>query len=84
MSGLRINELHKLLAKDPDKKAHAIIVDDLLNPNEPLIIPLVLEGFTSSFPPRKPRASVYEYESIPHIDMTSKVPVCKPSEADFA
>ena len=61
--------------EDPDEKAHAIIVDDPLNPNYPLIIPLVLKGVTMYLPSRNPKASEYEDESIPHIDMTSKAPV---------
>ena len=44
MAGVRINELPKLLAEDPDKKAHSIIVDDTLNLNELLLIPLALKG----------------------------------------
>ena len=35
-----INELPKFLAEDPDEKTHAIIVNDPLNPNEPVVIPL--------------------------------------------
>ena len=75
ISGFRINELPIFLAGDPDYKTHAIIVNDPLNPNEPLIIPLVFKGFTSYFPYRNPIASEYEDESIPHIYITSKAPV---------
>ena len=44
MEGVRINEHTKLLAEDPYEKTHAIKVDDTMNPNEPLVIPLVLKG----------------------------------------
>ena len=44
MEGVRINELPKFLAEDPDEKTHEIIAYYPLNPNEPLVIPLVLKG----------------------------------------
>ena len=84
MAGVSINELPKFLAEDPEEKTHSIIVDDPLHPNETLITPLVLKGITSYFPSRKPRASEYEDESIPHIDMTTEAPVLEPSETSFA
>ena len=70
MAGVVINELTKFLVEDPYERTHTIIVDGLLNPNEPLVIPLALEGVASYFPYRKPKASEYEDESIPYIDMT--------------
>ena len=78
MAGVRINELPKFSAEDIDEKTHAIIFDDPLKSNEPLIIPLVLKGFTSDFLSRKSRESEYEDEYIPHIDMTSEAPVWEP------
>ena len=71
-------------SEDPDEKAHEITVDDPLNPNYPLIIPLVLRGVTMYLSSRNPKASEYEDESIPHIDMTSKAPVWEPSETGFS
>ena len=59
-SGVRINGLPKFLSEDPDKKTYAIIVDDLMNPNEPLIIPLVLKGVTSYLLLKKPIVGDYE------------------------
>ena len=84
MAGDKINEIPKFLADDPDEKIHAIIVDDLLNPNEPLIIPLPLKGVPNYFLSRKPKASECEDESIPHIDMTSEAPVWEPYETGFS
>ena len=72
MEGVRINDIPKFLAEDPDEKTHAIIVNDPLNQNEHLIIQLVLKGVTSYFPSKKPRAREYEDQYIPHIGMTSK------------
>ena len=83
MAGFRINYLQKILVVDPNEKTHAIIFDDPLNPNEPLIIMLLLNGVGGYFLSRKPRASEYEDDSIPHIDMTSKAPVWEPSETSF-
>ena len=83
IAGVRINEHSKFLEKDPDEKTHAIIVDDQLNPNEPLVIPLALKGFTSYFLSRKPWASKYENELIPHIDMKIEAPLWDPSETIF-
>ena len=59
MSVVKVNELQTFLAEDPYEKTHAIIVNDLINPNQPLIIPLMLKGVTSYFPSRRPRASDY-------------------------
>ena len=84
MVGVRINELSKFLAEDPDEKTHTIIVGTPLNPNEPLVIPLALKGDTSYLSSRKPRESEYEDELIPHIDMKSEAPVWEPSETSFA
>ena len=77
---VRINELPKFLAENTDEKTHAIIVNYPWNPNEPLIISLVLKGVNSYFSSRKPIASAYINESIPNIDMMSEAPVWEPSE----
>ena len=84
MAEVIINDIPKLLEEDPDDKTHAIIVDDPLNLNERLNVPLALKGVTSYFPYRKPKASEYEDEFIPHIDMTSQAPLWEPSETVFA
>ena len=75
MSGVRINELPKFLAKDPNENKHAIIFNEPLKLNQPLIIMLVLNGVTRYFPSRKTISSEYEDELIPYIDMTSEVTV---------
>ena len=83
MTIVRIIGLPKLLDEDPDENTHTIIVDDPLNPNKPLVIPLALKGVTSYLPSRKTRASKYEDELIPHIDMTSEAQVWDSSETSF-
>ena len=50
MAGVTINEIPKLFAEDPDEKTHAIKVDDLLNLNKPLFIPLEFKGGRELFP----------------------------------
>ena len=83
MAGVRINEMTEFLEEDPDEKTHTIIVDDPLNPNDPLIIPLALKDVTIYFPSGKPRASEYEGGYIPHIDMTSGSVVWEPYDTGF-
>ena len=84
MAGVIINEIPKFLAEDPYKKTHSIIVDDPLNPNEPLVILLALKWVTIYFPSRKLRVIEYEDETIPHINITREAPVWDPSETSFA
>ena len=83
MAGVRINDIPKFLVEDTDKKTHAIIVDDQLNTNESLITPLVLKGVTSYFLYMNPRASEYEYDTIPHTEMTSEELVWEPYDTTF-
>ena len=75
MEGARINDLPKFLAEDPDENTRVIISNDPLNPNQPLIILLMLKGVTSYFPSRRPRESEYEDDLIPPVYMTSEAPV---------
>ena len=56
MAGFSINELPNILAEDPYHNTHAIISNDPLNPNQPLIISLVFKGNTIYFPSSKPKA----------------------------
>ena len=83
IADVEINELPKFLAKNPDERTHAVVVDDPVS-NEPLIIPLEIKGVTSFFPTRKPTRQEYEEDSIPKINMTSELPDWEPSTADFA
>ena len=57
MAGFRINELSKFLAGEPDENTHSRIVNDPLNLNEPLVIPLALKGVNSYLLSRIPRVS---------------------------
>ena len=84
ISGVKIIEHHKLLAEDSDKNTTAIIVDDPLNPNEPLVIPLALKGVMRYFLYRNSKESEYEDESIPQIDTRREAPVWDTSDTSFA
>ena len=80
MAGFSINDIPKFIVDDPDEKTHAIIFDDPMNPNEPLITLLVLKGVTGYLLSRKPIASEYIDESIPHIYIIIEAPVWEPSQ----
>ena len=84
MAGVIINELPKFLAEDPYEKTRSIIVNNPLNPNEPLVIPLSLKGFTVYLTSRKSREKEYEDESITHINITNEAPVWEPYETSFS
>ena len=62
LAWVRINELPKFLAEDPNEKNYSIIVNNLLNLNEPLFILEALKGATSYFPSWNTRVSEYKYE----------------------
>ena len=82
--GVKINELPKFLADKPDNETHAVVMNDPLDPQEPLIIPLQLKGVTSYFPIRKPTVGEFEDPDLPHISMTATGPNWEPSEASYA
>ena len=72
--GVKINKLPNFLADKPDSKTHAVIMNDSLNPQEPLIIPLQLKGMMNYFPIRKPAIEEFEDPDLPHISMTATGP----------
>ena len=49
-------------------------MNDPLDPQQPLIIPLQLKGMTSYFPIRKPAIEEFEDPDLPHISMTAIEP----------
>ena len=84
MEGLNINNPPKFLADNTYENTHAIIVNESLNPNQPLIILVMLKGVTIYLPYISTIESDYEDESILNIDMTSESLVWEPSEVSFA
>ena len=49
LNGIKISELPKFLAEDPDDSTHSLQVVDPLDDSSPLFIPLSLTGVTSYF-----------------------------------
>ena len=50
LNHVKITEVPKFLVNDPDEFTHAIAVEDLSGEQDPLIIPLLINGVTSYFP----------------------------------
>lgn len=69
MNELTVNETPKFLSEKPDRKTHAIIVDDLL-------VPLEINGVISYFPVREPTAD--ELESCDRYEITAQEPALEP------
>ena len=59
-------------------------MNDPLDPQDPLIIPLQLKGVTSYFPVRKPSIGEFEDPEIPHINITASAPPWEPSQSSYA
>ena len=84
MNGVKLNELPKFLADDPDESTHALQVGDPLDSGHPLTIPLSLKGVTSYFRVRKPTIQEWEDEdSYPRIELTAEEPVWDPGDSEF-
>ncbi|KAI2493824.1 hypothetical protein MHU86_20705 [Fragilaria crotonensis] len=76
-----INETPRFLTERVTDLTHSIVVptDD---PDVPYVIPLSIHGVTSTFPTRKP--TLAEYESLPHLTLTSEDPPYDPYDQSFA
>ena len=83
LSGVGVCELPKFLASQPSNSTHAITLQEM-GTDEPFVIPLSLQGVTSSFPTRKPSASEYANDSIRRFDLTSDSPEWDPHSSQFA
>jgi hypothetical protein len=59
---------------------HTIPTED--PPDAPYVIPLSLHGVTSTFPTKKP--TVEEFETLPHLTLTSEDPIYNPYDVSFA
>eukprot|EP00804_Cyclotella_cryptica_P017277 CCRYP_016828-RA/>CCRYP_016828-RA protein AED:0.02 eAED:0.02 QI:0/0/0/1/0/0.5/2/0/461 len=85
LNGIKISELPKFLAEDPDESTHSLQVVDPLDDSSPLFIPLSLTGVTSYFQVRKPTIAEWENEAAyPHIDLTAEEPIWDPQSSDFS
>ncbi len=78
MNDVRVDEVPKFLAENPDDQSHALSF-----PNEQgYIIPLSLKGVTSYFPTRKP--TLDEYNNCRCIEISYESPEWNPHSQSFA
>jgi hypothetical protein len=81
LNDVMISETPRFLTDNVTDLTHTIAIptDD---PATPYVIPLSLHGVTSSFPTRKPTPE--EYESLPHLELTSDAPEYDPHDSTYA
>jgi hypothetical protein len=76
-----VNDCPRFLTDQITDLTHSIVIP-VDESDQPYVIPLTLQGVTSSFPTRKP--TVAEYESLPHLSLTSDEPTYDPYDVTFA
>ena len=76
-----VNETPRFLADTVTDHTHCILVPTDEG-DSPYVIPLSITGVTSSFPTRRP--TVEEYESLPHLCLTSDEPIYDPTDTTVA
>jgi hypothetical protein len=76
-----VNKIPKFMTETPTEKDHAIVVTDP-DSTDRLIIPLAVQGVTSTFLTRKP--TLDEYNSCPHFTLTYDSPEFEPETERFA
>ena len=81
LNDVTISEVPRFLAENVSDLTHSIAIPTA-NPDKPYIIPLSLHGVTSFFPTRKPTPE--EYESLPHLTLTSDEPEYDPHDTSYA
>ncbi|KAI2507367.1 hypothetical protein MHU86_7087 [Fragilaria crotonensis] len=76
-----INETPRFLTDNATDLTHSLVIptDEY---DTPYVIPLSIQGVTSTFPTRKP--TVAEYEMLPHLTLTSEDPPYDPYDPSFA
>ena len=82
LNDVTVNDVPRFLLTDkPTPLTHTLVIptDDF---DDPYVIPMTLHGVASSFPTRKP--IVEEYESLPHLVLTSEEPAYDPHDASMA
>ena len=82
VNGVVINDTPKFCVHNPDDLAHAIEVDDSMDPDATLYIPLLLRGVISCFNVRCPSTDKFEDEDIPKIVMMYQFPKGDPANPD--
>ena len=84
MNGVLINEVPKYLAPVPSETIHAIQIENPIDANHPIIIPLKLNGVTSYFEVRKPTQEEYENQNILKIELMVEAPQWDPSSPEYS
>ena len=79
-----VNDTPKFLTEKPTEQSHALIIpsNDPDDPDNKLLIPLSIQGVTSTFPTRKPTAE--EYETCPCYELTYETPEYEPNDPRYA
>jgi len=81
LNDVTVNDAPRFLTDDPTPLTHSLVIptDEC---DKPYVIPMTLHGVASSFPTRKP--TVTEYESLPHVILTSEEHVYNPHDTSMA
>ena len=81
LNDVKINDTPRFLTENPDELTHSIVIP-MEESTDPYVIPLGLKGVSSSFPTRLPTRE--EYETLPHLVLTSDDPEYDPHDPAFA
>jgi hypothetical protein len=76
-----VNDVPRFLTDKPTQLTHTLVIPTD-NFDDPYVIPMSLHGVASSFPTRKP--TIEEYESLPHLVLTSEEPAYDPHDPALA
>jgi len=81
LNDVTVNDVPRFLTEKPTPLTHALVIptDDF---DDPYVIPMSLHGVSSTFPTRKP--TVEEYETLPHLVLTSEEPRYDPHDPALA
>ena len=74
VNGVVENDTPKIFVEHPTDQSHAIVVNDLMDSENTLVIPLELSGVTSRLSVRTPTLQEFEDDNNPRIIMTGESP----------
>lgn len=81
LNDVKIFDTPRFLTEHPNELTHTIVIP-MADSDAPYVIPLSLKGVSSSFPTRKPTQE--EFDTLPHILLTSDEPEYDPHDPAFA
>ena len=84
VNGVVVNDTPKIFVEHPTDQSHAIVVKDLMDPENTLVVPLELSGVTSRFSVRTPTLQEFEDDDNPWIIMTGESPEWDPHTSDWS